>query len=105
MQTSGQFVFAYNISIENHSEKTVQLLRRHWIIKDSNGITKEVKGDGVIGEQPIIQPNRIHEYGSWAKIESEIGKMYGSYLMQDTDTKKEFEVGNTGLRIGPHRIG
>ncbi|MFK7932780.1 MAG: Co2+/Mg2+ efflux protein ApaG [Saprospiraceae bacterium] len=85
-------VFSYLITIKNESRRTVQLLRRRWIILDSAGSVREVKGDGVVGEQPILHPGEEHEYTSWCDFESAIGKMRGFYQMQDMRSKKKFQV-------------
>ncbi len=76
------FLFAYRITIENNSQETVQLLHRYWHIFDSNAEAYEVKGDGVVGFQPILLPGDVHEYESACELKSEIGRMYGSYTMQ-----------------------
>ncbi len=88
-----QYVFAYRVSIENNSPQTIQLLSRHWKIVDSNGIKREIQGEGVIGEQPVIQPNAIHQYVSWCNLKTEIGKMFGTYKMQNTENGDLFRVG------------
>lgn len=75
----GVFLFSYNIRIENHSGYTVQLLRRYWHISDSNGIRREVEGDGVVGLQPVLEPGESHEYSSACNLETDMGKMYGEY--------------------------
>ncbi len=75
------FMFAYRISIENMSDYAVQLLHRHWFIFDAKGDHKEVSGEGVVGEQPIIQPGAVHEYVSGCNLKSEFGYMVGSYEM------------------------
>ncbi len=77
-----RFVFGYLIEINNNSEGEVQLLRRHWYIRDSNGRVQEVEGDGVIGEQPVILPGRNHKYSSYCVLETFEGSMEGTYLMQ-----------------------
>ena len=87
-----RFVFAYHITIENLSSHTVQLLRRHWYIWDSNGIIREVEGEGVIGQQPILAPGESHEYASWCDLSTGIGKMHGAYLMRRDSDGKEFQV-------------
>ncbi len=87
-----KFVFVYHITIENKSNTTVQLLRRHWYIFDSNGVIREVEGEGVIGKQPILKPGQAHQYVSWSQLQSEMGKMYGYYLMHDRIKKAEFKV-------------
>jgi ApaG protein len=76
---SGLFMFAYHIKIENHSEYAVQLLRRHWFIYDSNGEYREVEGEGVVGEQPILEQGQYHTYSSACNLVTDMGKMYGSY--------------------------
>lgn len=75
------FMFAYHITIENLSQHSVQLLRRHWVIYDSSGVKREIEGDGVVGLQPIIAPGDHHEYVSGCNLKSEMGYMEGSYQM------------------------
>ena len=87
-----KYIFAYRVTIENQNPHTVQLLRRHWFVKDSNGLVREIEGEGVVGKQPILNPGESHEYVSWSPLLSDIGKMYGTYLMLDTHTEKEFLV-------------
>ncbi|MCH8329920.1 MAG: Co2+/Mg2+ efflux protein ApaG [Bacteroidetes bacterium] len=88
----GEYTFAYRIIIENNSDKTIQLLRRHWFIVDANGMYKEVEGEGVVGQQPIIEPDGVHQYVSGCHLKTEIGKMYGSYLMKRHDDWSLFKV-------------
>ena len=76
-----RFVFAYTITIENIGITPAKLLARHWVITDSNGKVDEVEGDGVIGEQPIIQPGEAFSYTSGAILETDVGTMTGSYQM------------------------
>jgi len=85
-------VFSYEIVIENNSNFTVQLLRRHWFIFDSVGTQREVKGEGVVGEQPILRPGEKFKYQSWCPLISEFGKMFGTFLMYRDDKDEEFEV-------------
>ncbi len=87
-----KYIFAYRIHIENRSSKTVQLMRRHWYIKDSSGSVREVEGEGVIGKQPVLRPGEGHQYVSWSPLISDIGKMYGTYLMLNKETKSQFRV-------------
>jgi ApaG protein len=77
-----KYVFAYRITIENVSDCTVQLLRRHWYIMDSNGVGREVEGEGVIGVQPTLAPGETHQYVSWSHLFTEIGKMHGYYIFK-----------------------
>ena len=74
-----KYIFAYRISIKNGSGFTVQLMRRHWNVYDSNGIKHEVEGEGVIGLLPILAPNESHEYISWSQLSTDMGKMHGFY--------------------------
>jgi ApaG protein len=85
-------VFTYHIVIENHSDYTVQLMRRHWNIYDANGTVAEVEGEGVIGEQPVLAPGEVHEYASGCHLKSGIGKMMGTYLMERFLDGKKFRV-------------
>ena len=87
-----KFIFSYQITIENLSTETVQLLRRHWYIVDSNGTTREVEGEGVIGQQPILNPGETHQYSSWSHLATGLGKMYGSYLMLRTSDQRKFDA-------------
>ena len=80
-----RYVFAYRITITNESEATVQLLRRHWFIAESNGTVREVEGEGVVGEQPIMEPGESHEYTSGAVLELPSGSMHGTYQMRRED--------------------
>lgn len=86
-----KFVFAYFIRIENKSGEPVQLLRRHWLIRHSNGRQEEVEGEGVIGKQPIINPGQAHEYNSFCILETMEGSMEGTYLMSRT-SGEQFRV-------------
>lgn len=85
------YLWAYKVRIKNNSKETVQLISRHWKIFDSNGNYREVKGKGVVGEQPVIEPGDEFEYTSGTPLKTSSGLMHGSYLMQSFDGK-EFEV-------------
>ena len=76
------YVFTYRITIENESENTIQLLRRHWFIHDANTIIREVEGEGVVGQQPVLEPGQDHKYVSGCNLKSGIGKMKGTYLFE-----------------------
>ena len=89
---NSHFLFLYAITIENNSEFAVQLISRHWEIFDSNGVSTQVDGDGVIGEQPILEPGEVFEYESASNLASDIGKMSGTYLMQRKIDKARFHV-------------
>lgn len=87
-----EFMFAYRITIENHNGFAVKLLRRHWYIFDSNGDKREVEGEGVVGVQPVLEPNERYQYVSGCNLRSEMGKMYGNYLMENQNNKTTFRV-------------
>jgi len=85
-------IFAYQITIQNLNPFDVKLLRRHWHICNGLGIRREVEGAGVIGEQPIISPDGSHQYVSYCPIITEIGKMYGTFLMKNLEDDTFFRV-------------
>lgn len=87
-----EFMFAYRITIENHNGFAVKLLRRHWFIFDSNGDKREVEGEGVVGVQPVLEPNERYQYVSGCNLRSEMGKMFGNYLMENLNNKTTFQV-------------
>lgn len=89
---NNEFMFAYRITIENNNVFPVQLLRRHWFIYDSNGTMREVEGEGVVGVQPQINPGESYKYVSGCNLRSEIGKMSGTYQMENVNNKKGFNV-------------
>ena len=76
-----QYAFAYHITISNTGDVGAQLISRHWIIIDGNGVRSEVKGMGVIGEQPLIGPGESYQYSSGSVLETVVGTMQGSYQM------------------------
>ena len=86
-----RFVFAYFVRIENRGDQEVQLLHRHWLITDGHGDVKEVQGEGVVGLQPRIAPGAIHEYNSFAILETFEGSMEGSYRMV-RPSGEEFDI-------------
>lgn len=86
------YVFTYRITIENQSEHTYQLLSRHWQIYDAGTIMKEVEGDGVVGQQPVIEPGQNHQYVSGCNLKSGIGRMVGNYTMERIMDGKKMEV-------------
>lgn len=81
----GRFAFAYTIRLRNRGAVAAQLISRHWIITDGNGKVEEVRGDGVVGQQPLLQPGEAFEYRSGAMLETAIGSMRGSYRMRTAD--------------------
>jgi ApaG protein len=86
-----RYLWSYRVTIENKGSETVQLLTRHWRITDSRGRVREVRGNGVIGEQPVIAPGKSYEYTSGAPLETPSGFMGGSYRMKST-TGDAFDV-------------
>jgi ApaG protein len=97
--SSRQFAFAYTVRIQNQGDAAAQLRSRHWIISDSNGAIQEVRGDGVVGEQPLLQPGQHFEYTSWCVIATATGTMRGSYRMVRPDGDV-FDA-----EIAPFRLG
>jgi ApaG protein len=82
---AGRYVFAYHIAIRNEGTQAAQLLTRHWVITDTNGQIQEVRGVGVIGEQPELAPGEQFEYTSGCVIATPVGTMRGSYRMRAED--------------------
>jgi len=85
------FVWAYRVQISNAGAETVQLLRRHWKITDANGQVIEVEGEGVVGEQPVLEPGGAYEYTSGTPLSTPYGVMAGEYQME-TAAGEAFEV-------------
>jgi ApaG protein len=73
------YVFAYTVTIRNTGEHTAQLVSRHWIITDANNSVEEVRGEGVVGEQPVLEPGQSFEYTSGCPLPTPVGSMRGSY--------------------------
>jgi ApaG protein len=93
-----RYVFSYTITIRNIGRIPAQLVSRHWLITDSNGKTQEVRGQGVVGEQPHLQPGQGFRYSSGAVIETPVGSMQGSYQMR-TDDGLEFDAPIPAFRL------
>jgi ApaG protein len=93
-----RFVFSYTITIRNEGSQPAKLLMRHWLITDANGKTQEVRGEGVVGEQPHMKPGQGFRYSSYAVIETPVGAMQGSYQMVGDDGER-FEA-----TIAPFRL-
>ncbi|WP_425357659.1 Co2+/Mg2+ efflux protein ApaG [Methylomicrobium album] len=81
----GRYVFSYTITITNLGAAGARLLSRHWLITDANGKIQEVRGDGVVGEQPYLKPGDFFRYTSGAMIETPVGTMQGEYTMRTDD--------------------
>lgn len=86
------YFFVYFVSIENKGDASVQLLKRHWDILDSNAEVRTVDGEGVVGETPVIEPGEKFEYNSGCNLVTEIGCMKGYYTMHRMLDEKEFKV-------------
>ena len=100
----GHYVWAYQVRIENDSLETVQLRSRHWRITDVNGLVQEVRGAGVVGEQPVLEPGESFEYTSGTPLNAPSGIMVGSYEMQ-TDEGDVIEVGIPAFSLdSPHQV-
>jgi ApaG protein len=89
--SDNHYVWAYQIRIENKSTDTVQLLHRYWRITDAQGRVQEVRGDGVVGEQPTLRPGESYEYASGTPLPTPSGIMVGSYEME-TEQGARFDV-------------
>ncbi len=89
-QFINQHLYTYNISITNRSEVSCQLLNRHWIIVDGNGQKDEVEGEGVVGEQPVIQPNQTYQYSSYCPLATPTGNMRGTFEFVDDRNSRFF---------------
>jgi ApaG protein len=94
--SKARFVYFYTITIKNDSTTSCKLISRHWLIKDANNKLEEVYGEGVIGEQPIIEPGSSYQYSSGAVLKTEMGTMEGRYFMvwlnSESGNTEEFEV-------------
>src|SRR5215475_9408117 len=84
-EPAGRYVFAYTITLRNTGSVSAQLISRHWIITDANNHVQEVKGLGVVGEQPLLAPGESYQYSSGAAIATPVGTMRGTYQMVAED--------------------
>ncbi len=95
----GEWVFQYTVRITNEGTETVQLLSRHWIICDALEHTEEVRGPGVVGEQPALEPGQSFKYSSWCPLKTPTGRMHGTYRMVRSDgTQFDIEIAPFALR-------
>jgi ApaG protein len=85
-------MFAYRIKIQNQGDHTIKLLRRHWFIIDPINGNSEVEGEGVVGNQPVLEPGDFHQYVSGCSLGGDMGKMFGFYIMERQFDGKLFEV-------------
>ncbi len=88
----GKFLFGYRIAITNGSKHTVQLLQRHWLIRNGFGARREVEGLGVVGQQPVLAPGETFEYSSYCDLDTDYGAMLGTYVMRRVDASDFFRV-------------
>jgi ApaG protein len=93
-----RYVFSYTITIRNEGSVSARLLTRHWVITDANGKVQEVRGDGVVGEQPHLKPGQGFRYSSGAVLETPVGAMQGSYQMV-TDGGMRFDAPIAAFRL------
>jgi ApaG protein len=85
------YVFTYHITISNHGQEPVQLISRHWVITNADGITEEIQGPGVVGQQPVISPGTSYNYTSFCPLNTPVGSMQGTYHMITGD-RSPFEA-------------
>jgi ApaG protein len=93
-----RFVFSYTVTVRNDGDVPARLVSRHWIITDSNGRTQEVRGEGVVGEQPHLKPGQGFRYSSGTVLETPVGAMQGSYHMLGDDGER-FEAPIPAFRL------
>ena len=97
-----QYVFAYTVTIHNTGQIPARLLTRHWIITDGHGQVQEVRGDGVVGEQPHLGPDESYRYTSGAVLQTPVGSMHGSYqMLADDGTRFDAPIAAFSLSM-PH---
>ena len=99
----GKWFFAYRVRISNSGDERVQLVSRHWIIEDAHGRAEEVRGPGVVGEQPVLDPGASYEYTSFCPLETPFGSMRGSYRMVAASGEFDAEIAPFAL-AEPHSI-
>lgn len=102
--TQREYVFAYTVKITNEGAETAQLRSRHWIITDGGGNVQEVKGDGVVGAQPVLRPGQSFEYTSGCALRTPRGSMRGTYeMVRDDGRRFDAEVAPFALSL-PHSL-
>ena len=96
---AGQWVFQYTVRVTNLGTEPVQLITRHWIITDAWESVREVKGPGVVGKTPLLQPGESFQYSSWCQLETPTGRMHGTYQMLRPDgTQFDIEIAPFALK-------
>lgn len=98
-----RYVWSYHIRLENHGDVAVKLLTRHWIITDGRGMVQEVRGEGVVGERPLIAPGASYDYVSGCPLTTPSGIMQGSYHMVDANGE-EFDVAIPAFSLDSPRM-
>ncbi|CAK0773152.1 DUF525 domain-containing protein ApaG [Gammaproteobacteria bacterium] len=99
-----RFVFAYTVTIRNEGSVSARLLARHWLITDATGKVQEVRGQGVVGEQPYLRPGESFQYTSGTLLETSVGSMHGSYhFMADDGVEFDANIPPFGMSI-PHTL-
>lgn len=101
--TAGRYFFAYHITIRNEGAETVQLLSRHWVITNGEGRTEEVRGPGVVGQQPVLRPGEDFEYTSACPLDTPVGTMHGEFNLIRVDTREPFDAHITPFRLAVPR--
>ena len=95
----GEWVFQYTVRITNQGKDTVQLVSRHWVITDAADRVEEVRGPGVVGEQPTLKPGESFKYSSWCPLKTPMGLMYGTYEMQrENGSRFDIEIAPFALK-------
>ncbi len=104
--SDSHYVWAYTIQLENYGAEPVQLLNRHWKITDAQGLTQEVRGAGVIGEQPLLNPGEAYRYTSGTALHTASGLMLGEYEMVVPTSGEHFEVEVPAFSLdSPYQMG
>ncbi|WP_240036474.1 Co2+/Mg2+ efflux protein ApaG [Halomonas urmiana] len=100
-----RFVFSYTVTVHNASDHSVQLLARYWKITQGSGKVQEVRGKGVVGQQPLIGPGQSFRYTSRAILDGPVGVMEGAYTCVDAASQRPFEVAVSPFRLaGPNQV-
>lgn len=104
-RSESRYVFRYTVTVHNHSSRSIQLLARYWRITQGDGEVQEVRGRGVVGQQPIIAPGQLFRYTSRAIVDAPVAIMEGAYTCVDTASQRPFEVAIAPFRLaGPNQI-
>jgi len=101
---SGQWLFAYHVTIRNQGTQAVQLLSRHWIITNGEGHVEEVRGAGVVGYQPLLQPGEEFEYTSGCPLTTPVGTMHGEFNMVVPESGEKFDAKIEPFRLAVPRV-